>query len=238
MLNDLDRESRAVGLNMNLEKTKAMTNGKPDPVLVNNQIIEYVNEYVYLGQIISPQDLSNKEIDRRIGNAWKQYWSFKEAMKNKETSISIKRKLFNTCILPVLTYGCQSWALNQTHYRKLETCQNAMERSMVGKRLSDKIRTSTIRKYTKIKDVTVTIRKLKWKWAGHTVRGTDKWSKTILFWFTSNRKRKRGRPLRRWVDDIKNTAGKRWTTLANNRTKWKELGEAFAYNRHTEGADN
>ncbi|XP_037871664.1 uncharacterized protein LOC119629571 [Bombyx mori] len=191
MLGELVEESRKVGLIMNTQKTKAMTNDIKYPITINSNTIEYVDEYVYLGQIISPSDLTSKEIERRIANAWKRYWNLKEVMKNNETSMTIKRKLFNTCILPVLTYGCQTWALTKAHARKLEVCQNAIERSMTGKRLSDKIRTSTIKKQTQLKDVSVTIRKLKWKWTGHTIRGQEKWCKTIMYWYPRDRKRNR-----------------------------------------------
>lgn len=40
---------------------------------------------------------------------------------------------------------------------------------MIGKRLSDRIRTKTIKKYTKTQDVTITIKKIKWRWVGHTI---------------------------------------------------------------------
>lgn len=131
---------------MNTQKTKVMTNGKEKAIQVNSQVIEYVKKYFYLGQLISLIDSTSKEIDRRIGNAWKQYWALKEIMKNRETKICIKRKLFNTCILPILTYGCQTWAMTKSQNKRLETCQNTMERSMLGKKLSDRIRTSTIEK--------------------------------------------------------------------------------------------
>lgn len=55
MLEELDRESRNVGLVMNLEKTKVMTDEEQRSTTysyINNSLIEHVNEYVYLGQII------------------------------------------------------------------------------------------------------------------------------------------------------------------------------------------
>lgn len=228
MLSDLDTESRKAGLIMNTSKTKIMTNGTEEPIVVGGSVIEYVSEYIYLGHLISTSDLMSKEIDRRIANAWKQYWRLRAIMKDKQISMDIKRKLFDTCILPVLTYGCQTWALNKSQIRKLTTCQNAMNRSMMGKKRSDKIRIETIRNHTKTRDVIVTIKKLKWKWAGHTVRGKDKWSKSILFWFLGHLRRKRGRPFRRWIDDIKKIAGATWTRSATDRVTWKGLEEAYA----------
>lgn len=234
MLKELDSESQKVGLAMNLGKTKVMTNSnRKPPIYINNKLIEYVNEYIYLGQIISPIDLTTKEIERRIGNAWKRYWSLKEIMKNPEMNMTIKRKLYNTCILPVLTYGCQSWALTKTQMRKLETCQNAMERSMLGKKKSERIRTTTIKKLTRLKDVAVTVKKLKWKWTGHILRGINKWSKTIINWYPKYKTRKRGRPFKRWTDELKAMAGSLWSRLAGDRMVWRQLGEAFA-NRQTD----
>lgn len=113
--------------------------------MVNNEVIEYVQKYTYLGQIISHNDLTSKEIEMRIGNAWKRYWTFKEIMKNKQTKTYIKRKLFNTCILPILTYGCQTWALTKAHMNKLEVCQKSMERSELAIRKLDKINQQKIR---------------------------------------------------------------------------------------------
>lgn len=228
MVVDLDRESRMMGLSMNISKTKAMSSASEDCILLNGEPIEYVKEYTYLGQQIAMTDIMSKEIDTRIGKAWKSYWQFKEIMKNTEIKMNIKTKLYNTCVLPVLTYGCQTWALTKAHYRKLRTCQTSMERSMLSIRKSDRIKNTTIRKRTKIEDVIVRIRKLKWNWTGHIMRGIEKWNKKIIFWYPRNKKRKRGRQFRRWEDEIKKLAGKIWTRKAVNRTEWKEMEEAFA----------
>ncbi|PZC78089.1 hypothetical protein B5X24_HaOG202624 [Helicoverpa armigera] len=228
MITDLDRESRKVGLTMNTSKTKAMTNALEDTILLNAEPVEFVKEYTYLGQQISVTDIMTKEIDTRIGNAWKRYWGFKEIMKNTEIKTYVKTKLYNTCILPVLTYGCETWALTKALYKKLETCQTAMQRSMLNIRKSDRIRNTTIRRRMKIENVTTRIRKLKWKWSGHIVRGNDKWNKNIISWYPRDKKRNRGRQYRRWDDEIKSIAGNIWTRRAQNRAEWKKMEEAFA----------
>ena len=54
MLIDLEKESLKVGLSMNTKKTKAMTNSVEEPITIKDKNIEYVKEYSYLGQLISP----------------------------------------------------------------------------------------------------------------------------------------------------------------------------------------
>lgn len=68
MLNDLGRESEKVGLKLKSEKTKLITNGVKDPIKVGDPVIDYLDEYVYLGQLLAPEDNINKEIERRIAN--------------------------------------------------------------------------------------------------------------------------------------------------------------------------
>ncbi|GBP71251.1 Down syndrome cell adhesion molecule homolog [Eumeta japonica] len=75
-----------------------------------------------------------KEIERRIANTWKRFWSLSEIMKNKEMSMSAKRKVYNACILPCLTYACQTWALTKQQQSKINICQNGIERRSGGAR--------------------------------------------------------------------------------------------------------
>ncbi|GBP56103.1 hypothetical protein EVAR_43867_1 [Eumeta japonica] len=55
------------------------------------------------------------------------------------------------------------------------------------------------------------------------------WSKRVTRWYPSEGKRKRGRPQKRWDDDIRQVAGVMWNRVAQDRNKWKRLEEAFAH---------
>ncbi|CAB3228197.1 unnamed protein product [Arctia plantaginis] len=231
MLQQLAEESATAGLSMNISKTKIMTNAQQsdlDAIMVNEKEIEYVNEYIYLGQLISPLDNMPKEIDRRITMTWKRFWSLSEIMKNEEMSIKIKRTVYNTCILPCLTYGCQTWALTDQLSNKIKVCQNSIERSVIGLRRRDRVKLETIKTETKFKNAHIVSRRLKWRWAGHMLRDTkEKWTKIITEWCPMGDKRNKGRPCKRWEDDFRQMAGAKWTRIARDRTAWKSLEEAF-----------
>lgn len=178
MINELARESKKVGLQLNSSKTKIITNGVTKEVTVEGENIEYVTDYTYLGQLVSFENPSRKDVHRRIAVAWKKYWGYKEIMKNKEINIDVKKKVFDIAILPCLTYGCQTWALRLEDEEKLAICQRKIERSMLGLKVSDKIRNEIIRKRTKVIDSKKRIKQLKWKWAGHLCRLNDsRWTK-------------------------------------------------------------
>lgn len=58
---------------MSLSETKAMKNYTKESIYVGSQEIEYVDEYVYLRQLISPKQQMSKEVQRQITNIWSQY---------------------------------------------------------------------------------------------------------------------------------------------------------------------
>ncbi|CAG9130127.1 unnamed protein product [Plutella xylostella] len=192
MLEDLSTASLEVGLTMNRSKTKVMSNSAKRRVEVDGQEIQYVEEYLYLGQIASFHNRQDKEIERRIENAWKSFWSMKSLMKG-ELPLSLKRKLLDSCILPVLTYGAQTWSLTNQKSR-LKVCQRAMERSILGVTRLDRVRNTTLRFATRIKDVGAQTAKLKWAWAGHVMRmHPDRWAKIITEWVPSDGRRRPAR---------------------------------------------
>jgi hypothetical protein len=237
MVQALADESKEVGLKINASKTKMMTNSCEIDIAIDSFRLDYVHEYVYLGQIISIQDMMSKEVNKRIASGWRKYWSLKEIMKSKELSMNIKRKTFNSCILPCLTYGCETWSLTDQNREKLARCQRAMERSMTGVKLSDKIRKEAVRMKTKVTDILTHIDHLKWGWTGHMLRCPEnKWSQQVTLWYPRDGTRKQGRPIRRWEDDLRLTLGPRWTRVASDRTQWRQLEEAYAL-RHSELRD-
>ena len=68
--------------------------------------------------------------------------------------------------------------------------------------------------------------KQKWRWAGHIARMKDnRWTKRCTEWQPRRGKRSRGRPCRRWQDDITRKGGTTWNrkqqTEDNGRHWWR-----------------
>jgi hypothetical protein len=115
----------------------------------------------------------------------------------------------NSCVLPVMTYGAETWTHEARLVHKLKVAQRAMKRAMLGVSLRDRIRNQVIRQTTKVTDKAHRINMLKWQWAGHISRRTDNcWGKRVLEWRPHLGKRSVGRPEARWSDDLRRTAGR------------------------------
>lgn len=190
--------------------------------LVNfEKVIEKVEDYKYLGQRISFQNKMEAEINMRIANAWRCFWSLKEFFLGC-LPIFHKMKLLNSCVIPVLTYGAQCWTLTEDLKHKLRVCQNDMERKILNIRRSHKISIKRIRKLTKSKDIANKALSLKWTFAGHVQRLNDeRWTKKVINWNPPYRRR-RGRPKASWCDDFIQNATILWRRKALNRESWKK----------------
>lgn len=230
MIGTLHIASVKVGLEMNLTKTKTMTNSWRRPITINGEPLEYVDQYIYLGKRISFDKNNNElEIERRVQYTWNKYWSLKEIFKSN-LPIATKTKVMNSSLLPCLTYGCQTWKFTTKLKHKLIICQRGLERSMLKIRKLDKVRHTKIRSITKATNALSYAQKLKWKWAGHVARLKDeRWTKKVTFWKGPLGKRSKGRPLTRWEDEIIRAAGPNWQEKAQDRDKWTFLEEAFTH---------
>ena len=227
MLFDINEESKRVGLKMNKAKTKILLNSKASAksITIDAEELERVNEYIYLGQLITPGKGNEPEIRRRITIGWKAFAKYKDIL-NSKTPMSLKRKVYDSCILPSMTYGCEKWKLNKRTEQLLRIAQRAMERSMLRITIRDRKNSIWIREQTKIKDIIKYIKQQKWRWAGHVARREDnRWSKRLMEWCPLDCKRSRKRPETRWRDDIREFAGMAWQRKARGRKLRKEMGK-------------
>ena len=108
-LNTLNSESLKVGLEIHKGKTKYMTNhADSEDILIDQQKIEKVTEFKYLGQTTHLKDTTKEEIYARIRAAWSCFGKNKEILQDKQLPISLKKQVMDQCILPTMTYGCQN----------------------------------------------------------------------------------------------------------------------------------
>ncbi len=161
--------------------------------MIENEALELMKEYTYLGQMVSANPVHEKEIRRRIGVGWSAFGKENLVM-NSNLPLSRKRKVYNQCIRPFLTYGSETWRLTKESERKLRRAQRGMERRMLGITWRDKRLTSWVREQTKVEDILMTVKNKKWIWAGHVMRRRDnRWTTRVRQWQLRNCRRNHGR---------------------------------------------
>ena len=110
----------------------------------------------------------------------------------------------------------ETWTLTKQAQNKLAAAQTKMERSMLNITYYKDRRTNIwIRERTKVIDIINTVRKMKWSWAGHMTRlKDDRWTSRVTTLIPYDKKRRQGRPAKRWRDDL----DKYWSDTIWQRT--------------------
>ena len=78
-------------------------------VIIGAEQLEEMAEYMYLERLITSSNRMNKEIDQRITSGWIRFGEYSHFLKDSKIPICLKRKIMDTVILPVTTYGAEIW---------------------------------------------------------------------------------------------------------------------------------
>ncbi|KAK2183438.1 hypothetical protein NP493_312g04010 [Ridgeia piscesae] len=124
------------------------------PIYVNNTQIENVESYIYLGQRYSTRNKNQvTEIQRRITAGWTVVFVKHRNIFKGNIGTCLKRQVYNSCALPAMTYGAETWALTIQAKNKLAAAQTKMERCMLNITYRDRKTNIWVREKTKVTDV-------------------------------------------------------------------------------------
>ncbi|KAK6739326.1 hypothetical protein RB195_021017 [Necator americanus] len=157
MLTEFAETCGCIGLELNLQKTMFMRNGwiSDAPFTLNGTNISECTSYVYLGRELNMMNDLAPELGRRRRAAWGAYKSIEDVVK-KTKNTRLRAHLFNTTVLPALTYASETWALRKQEENAVSVIERAIERVMLGvsrsKQVRDGIRSSLLRQRSKIRD--------------------------------------------------------------------------------------
>ncbi|KAE9418383.1 hypothetical protein Angca_004148, partial [Angiostrongylus cantonensis] len=136
--------------------------------------------------------------------AWGAFKSIEDVVKRTKNT-RFRANLFDSTVLPALTYASETWSLRKQDERSLSVIERAVERTMLGvsrfTQVRDGIRTSDLHQRPKIKDAVLYAKQSKIRWAGHVMRMNDnRWTRVVSDWIPRDVKHTAGRPPTRWSE--------------------------------------
>ena len=221
--------SEEKGLNMNVRKTKTMVMSRGDDVqtdiTADNEILEQLNLMKYLGQSMTPDGRSDKEIQIRIAIAKSRFEAMSKLFTSKQLSIDLRLRMLNCYIYSVLLYGCETWTINKTMQNKLEACEMWFLRRMGKISWTQKLTNEKVLSMLNTKrQLLYNIKRRKMCFFGH-IKRHNTLVKQVLEGKIEG-KRGRGRPRLAWTDNIRQWAGcdmAECTRLARDRKQWQRI---------------
>lgn len=137
---------------------------------------------MYLDHIIKLKEPNqDAEIKRKTQLTWTVFCKLVYILKNNSILINSQRKVNDTCLLPVSTYGVETMYTKSA--KNLETTETAMKRNMLMISPKDNVGKTEIRRRTKVWDIVEEVTKMKWPWSDQIdIRRQRMNTRRILEW--------------------------------------------------------
>lgn len=193
--------------------------------------IDAVDEFKYLGTLLNSKNKIEDEINSRIIAGNKAYFANSKVMKSKLISRKAKLKLYKTLIRPVVTYGAEAWTMAMRDENALRVFERKIMRRIMGPVRTEEgwrtRRNEEISHFMGEDDIVRFIKAQRIRWLGHVVRMEQGRLPGSLLRGEMIGIRKRGRPRKRWLDDVEEDLRvlgvRRWRGEAGDRERWRRI---------------
>ena len=126
LLMRVKEESERASLKLNIKKTKIMA---PSPITAwqtEEEKVEVVTDFLFLGSKITADGDCSHEIRRHVLLGRKAMINLERALKSRDITLPTKVHIVKAMVFPVVTFGCESWTVKKTE------CQRTMMPSNYG----------------------------------------------------------------------------------------------------------
>ncbi|KAJ4435504.1 hypothetical protein ANN_18120, partial [Periplaneta americana] len=231
--------SKAIGLEVNPEKTKYMIMSRDQNIVRNGNIkigdlsFEEVEKFKYLGATVTNINDTREEIKRRINMGNACYYSVEKLLSSSLLSKNLKVSIYKTVILPVVLYGCETWTLTLREEHRLRVFENKVLRKIFGAKRDEvtgewrMLHNAELHALYSSPDIIRNIKSRRLRWAGHIARMGESRNAYLVLVGRPEGKRPLGRPRRKWEDNIKMDLrevgydDRDWINLTQDRDRWR-----------------
>ena len=114
-----------------------MTNFQSDEIItmitVENDTIEKVDRYKYLGQTVMLNEHTREEVKIRIKAGWSCFGRYKDILCDTKLPMSIWRRMYNQCVIPTMTDGAETWRNSKTNTSERHHPENQRSKMEMGR---------------------------------------------------------------------------------------------------------
>ena len=220
------------GLKINTDKTESMRINCSNPVLFTiwTDGIKEVDKFTYLGGLVTKWGGADEDMLSRIGKARYVYHNLKNVWNSSQYRRSTKIKIFETNVLSVLLYGCETWKMNRYNEKRIDIFVQKCLRRILKIYYPNMISNEELYKLAKVQKVTDTIKYRRRRYLGHILRQDPaKYQHAVVRWKPDG-KRNIGRPRETWFRtverDLRNMRINNWQDAydeAQDRNNWRKL---------------
>ncbi|XP_073820604.1 uncharacterized protein [Musca autumnalis] len=137
-INQVQEYAQRAGLHINVSKTKCMriNAGNATPLTLDNTPLEEVEEFIYVGSMLTSTGGSEVDINSRMRKAKQDFGALNNIWRSSQIRRSTKIRLFNSNVKSVLLYGCETWNMSSRIANSLQAFVNRCLREYIENTLA------------------------------------------------------------------------------------------------------
>ena len=118
LLMKVKEESEKVGLKLNIQKTKIMASSPITSWPIDEETMETVTDFIFLGSKITADGDCSHEIKRCLLLGRKAMTNLDSILKSRDITLPTKVRLVKAMVFPVVMYGCESWTIKKAEHQR------------------------------------------------------------------------------------------------------------------------
>ena len=120
LLMKVKEESEKDGLKLSIQKTKIMASGPITSWEMDEETVETVADFIFLGSKVTAGGDCSHEIKKRLLIGRKVMTNPDSILKSRDITFPTKVCLVKAVVFPVLMYGCESWTVKKAERRRID----------------------------------------------------------------------------------------------------------------------
>ena len=120
LLMKVKADSEKVGLKLNIQKTKIMASILITLWQIDGETMETVTDFIFLGSKITADGDCSHEMKRCLFLGRKVMTNLDSILKSRGITLTTKVLLVKAMVLPVVMYGCESWAIKKAKHQCID----------------------------------------------------------------------------------------------------------------------
>ena len=226
--------ARRFGLTISIKKTEALYQPAPGnmyvppAITIEGKLLNAVDNFKYLGSIVSNDASLDAEITARIAKATAAFGRLsKRLWTNNGIQLYTKICVYKAAVLTSLLYGCETWTLTKKQIKRLENFHQRTLRKIARIKWFHKVTNYEVLSSCNISSLQSMMDKARLRWTGHVVRmKNDRIPKALLYSRLATGIPKRGNH-NTYLNSVKRTLREcgisctRLEELASERLDWR-----------------
>ena len=120
LLIKVKEENEKTGLKLNIQKMKIMASGPITSWQIDEETMEAVRDFIFLGFKITADGDCSHEIKRRLLLGRKAMTNLDSILKSRDITLPTKVGLVKAIVFPVVMYGCESCTIEKAEHQRTD----------------------------------------------------------------------------------------------------------------------